>query len=413
MDLSSLSRSELDALIAEHGSGRRTAAFLGVNESSLRTRLLRARIEEIEQSESGFNGTWPVLPGFAIKSTSTQMNADGDIEREWVQTTKAPGDQFEVPEGHDIKGVSALLDQNGRTIQQWVKTKESPVNPHEIFKSLEQLFSEFQPAAPARPLSPHDFEEQLTPYPWSDPHFGLYAWGAEAAANWDLSTSVRVIRDTFEKVVARSVKTRKAILLVGGDTLHSNTNENRTAKSGNVLQVDGRYPKVFLTACETIVANTDLLLDHHAEVDLIVIPGNHDEEAAYAVAFFLHAWYRNEPRVSVDLSPSLFRFREFGKVMIGTTHGHTVKIKDMPAIMAARQAEMWGRTIHRYVHGFHVHHSSKALSEGGGCITETHQIIAPQDAWHFGAGFLSGRSMQSICYDPEHGEVARVRVSVC
>jgi hypothetical protein len=227
-----------------------------------------------------------------------------------------------------------------------------------------------------------------------------------------LKIGVETIRETFSQVVARTPPTKQAILLVGGDTLHADNNLNRTPQSGHALQVDGRHQKVILTACETIVANTDLCLSRHENVELIVIPGNHDETSAYPIAMFLHAWYRNEPRVKVDLSPSLFRFREFGKVMIGTTHGHTVKAKTMPALMAAREPEMWGRTKHRFVHTFHVHHASKTADEFGGCIAETHQIIAPQDAWHYGAGFLSGRSMQSICYDRERGEVARTRVAV-
>ncbi|ASV83166.1 hypothetical protein CES85_3944 [Ochrobactrum quorumnocens] len=43
---------------------------------------------------------------------------------------------------------------------------------------------------------------------------------------------------------------------------------------------------------------------------LRILPGNHDEDASVAVAYFLLAWYRNEPRVVVDVDLSLFfRFR--------------------------------------------------------------------------------------------------------
>jgi hypothetical protein len=355
------------------------------------------------RGELGFK---PVLPGFEIKTTAER------IDGAWVKQERAHGEAFEVPDGHLVKGVSALIDAEGRTVQRWIKTKEGGVDPRAFVEALAEHFADFQPCTTRADAPPLSFTDQLALYPWSDPHFGLYIWGKEASVNWDLRTAVRMIRGTFEKVIARTPTTQQALLLVGGDTLHADSNENRTAASGNPLQVDGRYPKVLLTACETSAHIIDLMLSRHAEVEVIVLQGNHDEHASHAIAFFLHAWYRNEPRVKVDTSPSLFRFREFGKVMIGSTHGHTLKLKDMPAIMATRQPEMWGRTTHRFVHGFHVHHTSKILSEGNGCITETHQIIAPQDAWHFGAGFLSGRSLQSIVYDKVHGEVSRTKVAV-
>lgn len=382
----------------------KTADLLGLARATVQHRLIKLTRE-------GRLGFSPVLPGFEIKETSTQFNKDGEVDKEWVRQKPESGEEFKVPEGHVVKGVSALVGPDGRVTQQWLKTREG-VDPRKTFDELQEHFANFKPAAKPTKAPKLDYEDVLTLVPWSDPHTGLRVWGKEASRDWDLDIAAKVVRETFSKIIARHAPTEKAILLVGGDVLHADGFEARTPKSGHALDVDGRYPKVLLTACETIVENASLMLSKHRDLEIIVIPGNHDIQSAHAISFFLHAWFRNEPRVTVDISPSLFRFREFGKVMIGTTHGHAAKAKDMPAIMAAREPEMWGRTVHRYSHGFHVHHASKFISEGGGCITETHQIIAPQDAWHFNEGFLSGRSLQSITYDKQYGEIARVRVAV-
>jgi len=98
--------------------------------------------------------------------------------------------------------------------------------------------------------------------------------------------------------------------------------------------------------------------------------------------------------------------------MLGATHGHTVKIAKMPGIMAARCAEDWGATKFRYVHGFHLHHSAKTATEGDGVICEIHQAPIPQDAWHYGSGFISARSLQAITYHSEYGEIGRVRTAI-
>jgi hypothetical protein len=179
-----------------------------------------------------------------------------------------------------------------------------------------------------------------------------------------------------------------------------------------VLDVDGRYQKGLLVASRLMVRTADAALRHHKRVTIRILPGNHDEHSSVAIAYFLLAWYRNEPRVTVDVDPSLFFWFRFGQVLIGATHGHTVKIAQMPGIMAHRRAADWGATKFRVVHGFHLHHSAKIATEGNGVICEIHQAPIPQDSWHFGSGFLSGRSLQAITYHRDYGEISRVRTAI-
>lgn len=381
----------------EHGTLVKAAEALGVSKSALHDSIKRA-------AEAGLLGTEPVLPGFRISRISNTPSGT------FIQQAPERGEKFEVPTGHVIKGVSALVDGEGRVIQQWQKTsvEHSPVD---IAAILKEAFNDVAPAEPiAAPAQVYD--DLLTLTPLADWHIGLFSWHRETDTNWDLKIAESVIGSAIEDLIARTPPSANAIVLGGGDLLHSDNNENKTARSGNALQVDGRYQKVLMTACRLVVRAIDASLRRHGQVTVRILPGNHDEHAAVAVAYFLLAWYRNESRVTVDVDPSLFFWFRFGKVMIGATHGHTVKLKDMASIMAHRRAEDWGATRHRFIHGFHIHHSSKFASEGGGVISESHQTPTPQDAWHFGSGFLSGRSMQSISYHKEYGEVSRVRVAM-
>jgi hypothetical protein len=61
------------------------------------------------------------------------------------------------------------------------------------------------------------------------------------------------------------------------------------------------------------------------------------------------------------------------------------------------------------VHGFHLHNTAKTVIEGGGCVTEIHQTPIPKDAWHYGKGYLSGRSVKAITYHREFGEYGFTR----
>lgn len=353
-------------------------------------------------AKRGLLGTNPTLAGYHLRRISTQRGPDGEVQREWITQAPEPGEAFAVPEGHQIKGVSALVDAEGRTVQQWIKTKDGVLDPLEIAQKLKDSFADYKPAAMPIP-APTSQEDLLTLLPCNDWHIGMFAWRKETDADWDLKIAERVIGRAVEDVVARSAPSGNCIVLGGGDLLHADNSENKTAKSGNVLQVDGRYQKVVGVATQLMVRTIDACLRRHGHITVRILPGNHDEHSAVAVAFFLAAWYRNEPRVTVDTDPSLFFWFRFGAVLLGATHGHTVKAKDMASIMAHRRAKDWGETKHRFIHCFHVHHRERLSSEGNGVITEVHQAPIPQDAWHFGAGFLSGRSIQAITYHKRLG----------
>jgi len=385
------------AYLAADKNQTKAAEALGIARETLQSSLRRA-------AERGMLGTAPVLPGFRISQTTSTPNGD------FIQQKPERGPEFEVPAGHTVKGVSALVDADGRTIQQWVKTREEP-SALDIAETLKAAFADYEPAAEPTP-APHGDEDLLTLIPCNDWHVNLLTWERETGINWDLRIAERVIGQGIEDAISRTQCAGLAVVLGGGDLLHSDNNENRTARSGNVLDVDGRHQKGLEVAGRLMVRTVDAALRNNDRVIVRVLQGNHDEHTSVAIGYFLLAWYRNEPRVTVDVDASLFFWHRFGSVMLGATHGHTVKLKDMASIMAHRRAEDWGATKFRYVHGFHIHHASKFQTEGNGVIMESHQAPIPQDAWHYGAGFLSGRSVQTITYHREFGEVSRVRVAM-
>lgn len=387
------------ALAENSGNASAAARSLNMNRETFRSRVRTA-------AARGFLGHGPVLPGYELKSVATKTD-DGA----WVKQAKAPGEVFEVPAGHTVKGYSTLVDGDGRTVAQWIKTREEhgAVDPIEAIKNA---FADYAGRARPQRAPKNAKRDLLTLIPCNDWHIGMFAWGKEAGENWDLKIAEETIGRAVEDLMDRSPSSGEAIVLGGGDLLHADNKENQTARSGNTLDVDGRYQKVLMAASRLMVRTVDAALRRHDHVTVRILPGNHDEHSSVAVSYFLLAWYRDEPRITVDVDPSLFFWFRFGQVLLGATHGHTVKLKEMPSIMAHRRAVDWGATKFRYAHGFHIHHKEKPANEIGGVSCESHQAPIPQDAWHFGAGFLSGRSLQSITYHRDFGECARSRIAI-
>lgn len=403
-------RLALAEAIPRHMRGDGTVNFttlgaeIGLHRSNARRRV-------IELASAGALGFSPVLPGYSITRTSTEV-IDENGGRTWVRQDRE-GSSWEMPEGHAVKGVSALLNAHGDVVAKWIKTRaDGEPTIEDTIEALKGAFADVQPASPT-PRAERSYTNALTLYPVPDMHLGLHVWGEEnGGEDWDLKIAEASISAAFDELVAMTPASQTAVILGGGDQFHADNGQNRTPNSGNHLDVDGRYQKVIGTGCRLWAGLVCRALARHAHVVVRILPGNHDEHASVALAYYLSAYFRLDPRVTVSLDPSLFWWQRWGRTFLGATHGHLAKPKDMPLIMATRRPEDWGKSEHRYCHTFHVHHATKEVSEGGGVITETHQAPVPQDSWHFGKGFLSGRSLQSIVYDDRDGEIGRSRVGI-
>ncbi len=357
----------------------------------------------------------PILPGHEVRQHTQVLDAEGKVKMTSIKTGLARSDEpFEVPTGHQVKGVSALVDGHGNTIQEWIKTEIIKGNDQAaIIESIRLAAEALAIRAPAdeaaEALGRAGFTsaegqdpDLLNLHPLGDLYLGLYVWGQHCGIAWDLQTAVRVLKDYMVKLIHRAPRAQRGVILVGGDMLHADDETKKTRRSGHVLDVDSRYEKVLSEAEMLMVFQVELALQKYAEVWVRVLPGNHDDDSAVAVTHFLRAWFRNEPRVTVETTPNPHFAHEWGLTMLGACHGHEVKIENLKDVMTADFPEMWGRTRFRHLHGFHWH-TSKLGDERGGASWEVHQTPIPRDAYAHNYGFRSGRSMQVQTYSKTRG----------
>lgn len=384
--------------MTQYASQKDAAEALGISRHSLRRRL-----QLLEASEQGLNGFDPVMPGFAVKQVSSK---EGEA---WVKQVRAPGEQFELPEGHIVKGVSALVDGQDRVHMQWIKTSAMGKSEN-LLDVIKKAFDEYEGLSPISVPPVFTDSDLLTIYPIVDLHLGLYAWGRETGADYDLQIASDLLKDSMRKLVSRSADASEAIVLDMGDYFHMDNSRNQTARSGNPLDVDTRYAKVLQVGVELAVECIELALQKHDHVTYRKLPGNHDDETSLMLAIALSAWFRNNDRVTIDTDPSRFFMRRFGEVMIAATHGDMLKMGDMAGFMAANWPREWGNTTHRYAYTGHVHHDR--VKSGGGVRSESFNTLAAKDAWHAASGYVSPRSAVSITMHREYGEVDRLTVNL-
>lgn len=356
-----------------HGSNAKAAKALGVNRRGVDQSLSRLRAVAASKGYSPAHGMTRTVPdGFKVKGVSSLYNGKGELSAQWVKSTADADRQFE------------MLKEFALDLAEGVKGLAPIVKPPE-----------------------HANADLMCVIPIGDPHFGMYAWAADAGADFDLDIADRLTRAAIDRLIASAPNAAVALLLNLGDMFHADNQRNQT-QSGHQLDVDGRWAKVQKVGLMAMIYCIDRLLEKYDRVIFRINKGNHDGHSSYALALMLSCYYHNEPRVEIDLSPAATWYFQFGKVLIGSTHGDTIKGKDMLSIMAADKPVEWGASTHRHWYVGHVHHHDSKEYHGG--TVEYFRTLAARDAWHQGQGYRSGRDMCLIVHHREHGEIERHRV---
>ncbi|WJV25898.1 MULTISPECIES: oxidoreductase [Pseudomonas] len=314
-----------------------------------------------------------------------------------------------VPDGFHLKGASTLY-KDGVQVMQWVKSSIDHERQRELMIAACQAMSEDLPQIDpvSGPIS--TLANLMAVYPIGDAHIGMRAWGEETQGDsWDMTEAVRVQCGAMAALVDLAPAAEQAVIINLGDWFHADNMEGMTSRSGHIMDLDGRYAKMISVGMKVMRQCIASALKKHAKVRVINVVGNHDDTGALWMSVALSHTYENEPRVQIDRAPSAFHYIEHGRVLIGTHHGHTCKSERLPGVMAADQAEAWGRTKYRYWYLGHVHHQS--VKEYAGVTVESFNTLTAKDAYAAFGGYRAQQNMKCIVMHSEFGEVARHTVS--
>ena len=308
-----------------------------------------------------------------------------------------------------LDATSTLYNAKGEQILQWVKKPAEGVTPAKIAEAIREALRDV-PKYKAVGAARHTVKDLLAVYPIGDHHAGMYAWGEEVGADYDLKLAERLLVSAVTHLVDLAPPSEEAVIVNVGDFTHYDTIRTETVRSHNALDADSRYHAMIRVALRLLIACVDQALTKHKRVTLICAPGNHDDMGAAWMIESLALYYAREKRVRVMARAGKFFYYEFGACLLGVTHGDTGKPEKLAGVMAADQPEAWGRTKHRHWLTGHVHNKSQLEMQG--VTWETFRTLAPTDAWAHAAGYRAGRDMQTIVYHRKHGEVARHRFDV-
>ena len=315
-----------------------------------------------------------------------------------------------VPEPFIVKGHSTLYDADGKPKLQWVKTSLDQQKLQEMAQAiLVGMKDEIPKVKPCNPPTDSISNQILNCYVITDYHFGMLSWKEETGADWDLKIGEETIIKWFAQAIQQSPNAYQAVFAQLSDFLHFDGMDAVTPASKHLLDVDTRFAKVVRSAIRILRTVINMLLQKHQQVHIIMADANHDPVSQIWLREWFSAMYENEPRITVDTSPSPYNAYEFGKTALFFHHGHKRKVANVSEVFASQFREMFGRTKYAYAHMGHFH--SIDVKENNLMIVEQHRTLAAPDAYSARGGWLSGRDAKVITYHRQFGEVSRLTIN--
>ena len=250
--------------------------------------------------------------------------------------------------------------------------------------------------APAMKSRKTDTKDVLFELDIYDAHVGMYADERETLdGNYDCDIAARRMVEAAEGICRRANRPGKVVVVFGGDMLHADNRSNMTEQSGHVLDVDTRYNRVIkyiITACREVIK---IAASIGAEVEIVVLRGNHSYHSEAWLAQVLDAYYCEAKNVTVNLGDSERRHMVFGENLLIWAHGDKIAAPKWAQIIAAEFPKQWGVTKFRHAKLGHVHHQKAIapviIDEQAGLLVEYLPALCATDAWHSGAGFIGSQ----------------------
>ena len=323
--------------------------------------------------------------------------------------------QDAVLPGFAIQERTVSLDESGTITKQWVRTKAGAVEQYEsIREAFQDYFAPLRNQAKARLYTPSEVEpDLLAVYPMGDPHIGMYAWLEECEQDFDLEIAEDNLCRAVDVLIAKTEPAMDALLINVGDYYHSDNYQNKTARSGHNLDVDGRWPKVLRVGANIQRYMISALLTKHLNVTVWNVPGNHDDQSAIALNLAMEFLWEGQDRVTIQDNANPFFYHRFGEVLLGSTHGDTIKMPALPGLMASDRKEDWGCTSYRHWYTGHVHHDRHMSSqEYSGVTVESLRTLAPKDYYAHSHGYRSDQEMKADVWHRKFGRASRSFVNL-
>ena len=302
----------------------------------------------------------------------------------------------------------------------WLKTNEASIfvkNPEDIIR-LEDMKKEWLESIKKKAPKYTKFTYKKLKNPHlmvidpADVHIGKLSSKSETGSTYNVETAINRVVTGVQELVnkAQGFPVDKMLLVIGNDIFHTD-NPKHTTTAGTPQDTDGQWFDNYKKAFDMYVEIIDTM-SMIAPVHVIHCPSNHYWTSGFYLAQSLGAYYSKNPNVTFDITIRHRKYFQYGKNLLGFSHGDGAKENDLVNIMASETKNMWSATDFRYWYLYHKHHMNKIKYSDGkdyiGATIEYLRAVSGADGWHDRNGYLSPQSIYCFIHENTSGQIARI-----
>jgi hypothetical protein len=266
----------------------------------------------------------------------------------------------------------------------------------------------------------------------ADVHFNKLALKEETGEEYNLDIATKRFQEGIDSLISKvsAFDVQSIVLVLGNDVLNSDT-VTSTTTAGTPQDDDTQWWRAFQVAKQCYIKAIEKLLTL-GDVKLVHCPSNHDVMTGYFLSDAVSSWFAHNKNVTADVSIQHRKYLQFGKNMIGFTHGDGARNEDLPNHMMTETNGIPFDFGYWYVH--HGHHKDKKIKRQGQKMEQVEkgklrvteiqtglkitprntihvEMITPvttSDRWHYNNGYYGIQGMEAFLHHPVEGQVARI-----
>jgi len=160
-----------------------------------------------------------------------------------------------------------------------------------------------------------------------DAHWNKY----DVRGNNNIEDRFKDAQNKIEYFVRKTIGTinlERIVYIIGSDAFNSEHTGFTTHGTPQTNTTD--YHKSFEAICNHELTIIDFLASTASNVDILYVPGNHDQYVGWNLVKWLQAYYRNQPNISITTDPKFTKYIKYSNTALAFSHGY----KQKPEVLA-------------------------------------------------------------------------------
>lgn len=357
---------------------------------------IKVEAEQIKQ-ETKLKGKKQTDSSLELALTSYDIkDVDGVIAWANVDTTKWELHSQNIRVSSNLNNPWYIIDCKFRLKDQ------RKVSPEEYAERFISQISSYTPPKPSvkHPEFTEKQQDMLAEICIMDFHFGQASWKEETRdQDVDIKSASKLLSETIDYFIEKTRGKVSGYILPLGNDFFNVDNEANTTTGGTHQDEDANFKKTHLTAEAILIEQIDKL-SMIAPVEVVCISGNHDKQRLWYLGEYLRAWYRNSGVVKIDNTPPQRKYVNWGKNLIGYTHGNNEVRGSLPVLMFEEAGVDFSKIEFKEWHTGHLHgyaeKNTRVAKESFGIREIVLPSLVPLDAWHSGKGYR--HLCEAVCF---------------